>query len=68
TDLKVNGDQSKYALRPIPVIPKVYKKKEAAEKLGMSRSTLYEKIKDGIIDTTVDGKISEAEIHRYLAG
>ena len=68
TDLKVNGDRSKYALRPMPVIPEVYKRKEAAEKLGMSPRTLTRKINDNIIHTTVDGKISEAEIYRYLAG
>jgi DNA invertase Pin-like site-specific DNA recombinase len=67
TDLKVNGDESRYALREIPAIPKVYKKKEAAELLGMSRSTLYERINDGEIKVTSDNKISEVEIRRYRA-
>ncbi len=40
----------------------------AAKKLGISRSTLYDKINKGLINTTLDGKIHEDELMRYLAG
>jgi hypothetical protein len=47
---------------------KIMTKTAAAKALGISRSTLNVKVIKGIINTTIDGKIHEDEIIRYLSG
>lgn len=41
--------------------------KEAARRLGCQRPKLYRLIREGMLATTPDGRISELEISRFLS-
>ena len=45
---------------------KTYTVNQVRKRLGVAHETLTKRIKQGIIKTTADGRITELEIERYL--
>jgi excisionase family DNA binding protein len=45
---------------------KTFTVNQIAKRLGVSHATITKRIREGLIVTTIDGRISEDEIEKYL--